>query len=205
MLNISVFSKRLKSERMNQGLSQKGLAEKAGIASATLSSYEGMDNTKKKYPTIDKAVALAEALNVSLDWLCGLQESATERTEKERVIPLSDYLKKMVEVFLLSDSILFTEETPPFEEMVFPGETNTIANIRFSNYQITTFLSSFEKINALRVDGTITAEMTNEWVSGGLKKYSNWAVNTETGEILDLTRVISNSSRGIIEDDELPF
>lgn len=61
-----LFAERLKEARQKADISQAELSRRTGIASATLSSYE-----KGKMPPIDKAFQIAQALNVSLDWLCG--------------------------------------------------------------------------------------------------------------------------------------
>jgi len=69
-MNI-LFTERLKQTRLAQGLTQRQLAEKSVMALASYSSYE--IGTKK--PTVDAALRIAGALNVSLDWLCGYATS----------------------------------------------------------------------------------------------------------------------------------
>lgn len=56
---------RIREARKAKKLSQKKLAEKAGISEIGVRNYEA----GKRKPAIDTAVKLAKALGVSLDWL----------------------------------------------------------------------------------------------------------------------------------------
>lgn len=74
----NIFAKRLKESRLRTGLKQADLAEKAGITAASISAYESADGTKGKNPSLENAKAIAKALGVSLDWLCGLSDSNSD-------------------------------------------------------------------------------------------------------------------------------
>jgi len=65
---LKAFSQNLKAARVNAKLSQKELANTIGITSATISAYE----KRVKKPSLEVALGLAKALNVSLDSLCGI-------------------------------------------------------------------------------------------------------------------------------------
>ena len=65
------FSQRLKEALAEDRRTNKDIAEAAGISLTTLQSYIARDKEKKKTPSIEYAVKLAEALGVSLDWLTG--------------------------------------------------------------------------------------------------------------------------------------
>ena len=63
--SVNAFGARLRAIREERGLTQKELARLAGIAEMLVSRYErGVGN-----PAIDTAIALARALEVSLDYL----------------------------------------------------------------------------------------------------------------------------------------
>jgi len=62
------FGERLKQARLDQHLSQSALAQQLGIGRSTLVEYE----SGATVPSLVVAIRLAESLNVSLDWLCGL-------------------------------------------------------------------------------------------------------------------------------------
>lgn len=81
--NIQLFSERLKLERRKAGFTNESLAEEAGLSIDTLISYTRADPSM---PNIVNAAALATALNVSLDYLCGLSE-AKEINVERRVSP----------------------------------------------------------------------------------------------------------------------
>lgn len=65
---ITIFGERLCAVMKHDGISSAKLSEITGITQPTLSRYR----TKVLNPSLDKAVAIARALDVSLDWLCGL-------------------------------------------------------------------------------------------------------------------------------------
>lgn len=65
---LKAFSQNLKAARENAKLSQKELANTIGITSASISAYE----KRVKNPSLEVALGLAKALNVSLDSLCGI-------------------------------------------------------------------------------------------------------------------------------------
>lgn len=88
-MNNTVFAERLREARTAAKLTQADLSKKAGVTAATISAYESADGSKGKNPSLDNALKLAAALNVSLDWLCGF----TVRTEKA---PIVEFLKLLV-------------------------------------------------------------------------------------------------------------
>lgn len=67
MINDKTFSDRLKSIRIANGLSQKALGEIIGIKPQTINDMEhGRIKT-----TLDRAIALADYFDVSIDYLVG--------------------------------------------------------------------------------------------------------------------------------------
>ncbi len=69
------FDQRMKEARTRKGWTQRQLAEKAEVSPSAISSYESYG----KMPPIDIAVRIAEALEVSLEWLCGV-DGGTPKT-----------------------------------------------------------------------------------------------------------------------------
>ena len=65
---LADFGGRLRQARLQQSLSQAGLALQLDIGRSTLVEYE----SGRILPSLPVAVRLAAALAVSLDWLCGL-------------------------------------------------------------------------------------------------------------------------------------
>ena len=68
--DVERFIKRLQSSRKKQGFGRDRLAELSGVSKSTIVNIEN----GKHLPYLHTAIALAKALNVSLDWLCGLDD-----------------------------------------------------------------------------------------------------------------------------------
>lgn len=97
MPDLNIFSERLKEARQKAKLTQKQLAELSDVTAATISSYESEGGTK--VPSLDKVISLAKALNVSIDWLCGLENNPKDKNticfdEVMKAIILLSSLKK---------------------------------------------------------------------------------------------------------------
>jgi len=71
MAEDNVLGQRLRRARRQQDLTQQQLGERAGVNYTTISRIESGDYTQLYWSIIE---ALARALNVSLDWLCGRKE-----------------------------------------------------------------------------------------------------------------------------------
>lgn len=65
--NIETFIARVRARRTELGLSAEALSIEAGMAPSTLSVIE----YRRRFPRFESAVAMADVLGVSLDWLCG--------------------------------------------------------------------------------------------------------------------------------------
>lgn len=106
----TIFAKRLHECREKRGLSQAKLARAAGITPQSLSAYEKAEKggRKGKNPTIESAVALADALHTSLDWLCGRGINPDERKYHtygeliRSILPLCDGYEKYVTIKTLT-------------------------------------------------------------------------------------------------------
>ncbi len=70
---MSIFSEKLKEYRKVKGLTQKQLAELAGTTERVIQNYE----LAEKKPGLDKLVSIADALDVSLDFLVGRSDDPT--------------------------------------------------------------------------------------------------------------------------------
>lgn len=111
MSNLTTFAKRLKEARLKAGLTQAQLAKKAHTTAATISSYESIGIIKKA--SLDLAMSFAQALDVSLDWLCGIDESelkkgySTEFTAKEYLYSL---VRVITEMSTISDDEVFSPD-----------------------------------------------------------------------------------------------
>ena len=64
---ISVFSSNLRAERARAGMTLDELSEASGVSISTIFSYE----RGQSIPRVDKMYALAQALNIEPNKLCG--------------------------------------------------------------------------------------------------------------------------------------
>ena len=67
MYNKEILSKRIKELRQEKNLTQRQLAEKANTTATSISAYE----KGQKTPSIEVLCNIANALETSVDWLCG--------------------------------------------------------------------------------------------------------------------------------------
>lgn len=70
MLEAKEFGMRVLEARTAQGISQIDLTKIALVSELTVIHVE----KGKVLPTLVNAIAIAEALHVDLEWLCGLQD-----------------------------------------------------------------------------------------------------------------------------------
>jgi transcriptional regulator with XRE-family HTH domain len=172
----SIFAQRLKETRQKENMTQKDLAEKIGITPATISAYENLDNNKRKSPTFEIAVEIANVLDVSLDWLGGRSTEnkvGKDNTETTSFTSLPQLLKEIIAITGLRRSYFELEDKESPD-----GEPSTVVNISLSDEKIVDFMISWEKIHNLFKDGSITEEMRDEWISGALNKYSEYNIDS---------------------------
>ena len=185
-MNIKTFSERLKESRKANNLTQAELCKLSGVTSATISAYESTDDKKGCNPSLDNAIKLANALNVSLDWLCGT-------TSNKSKIEITDFLKTLVK---LRESVNLAIDTVDLandeNKRVLPNATRLLQNdeftrdilinleqtaehngeqftytenfIYFDNFHISKFLSEWQKMYDLYSSKTIDENLYNLWL-----------------------------------------
>lgn len=111
--NIDVFKEKLKKSRINAGFSQDDLADAIGVNRATISFYE--KGTRK--PDIDIFIKIADALNVSCDYLLGYSNSPIrEQHETKEITELSDKAIEELQILAIETN-KNTEEIDCFNEI----------------------------------------------------------------------------------------
>lgn len=186
-MELQIFADRLKELRQKLNITQKEFSEKIGITAAALSSYE--NNIKN--PSIAVAKRIAEAFNVSIDWLCGLSE---ERGLEPEIKTYRDVAIKIIELLKINSFPykfcldLLKEDV---NDSSFPdiGEWQYVRVLRLpENPELLKFFETYEDLQRLLMDKKIKQHVIDTWLEGALE---------ELGEIL------INIPDGI--DDELPF
>lgn len=96
------FKENLRDEISYQGLMIKEVAQKAGIKPGSLSNYLKENSS---IPSADVAVKIANALNVSVEYLVTGKESSQKNKINEKIFPLIKRLNR-----LSDDDLAFFEE-----------------------------------------------------------------------------------------------
>lgn len=76
-----VFAERLRQALKDRGMSQSELARRIGVCTPTVNQYL----RKSKFPMMTTAVKIADALGVSLDWLCGTRKVEADSADVYRL------------------------------------------------------------------------------------------------------------------------
>ena len=86
------FAKNIKNLRKELGLTQTELANKIYINKSMISAYE----KGTRMPSLDALIALSETLNVSIDFLLGIQRDSTN--DRETTIDISGLTEKQKKI-----------------------------------------------------------------------------------------------------------
>lgn len=155
MNESKIFAIRMIEARAIKEISQAELSRITGIAPATLSSYE-----HGKSPTINKALKIANALEVSLDWLCGKD---IEETEPEKV-PFSKIAKKLI--FLLNIQGVSCSFSDDFNEQ-------SKCRIDIDSETISSFLFAYQRIQGILEDNSYPQYLKDGLVKTIIDEYSD--------------------------------
>ncbi len=89
----NTFAKNIKNLRKESGLTQTELANKIYINKSMISAYE----KGTRMPSLDALIALSETLNVSIDFLLGIQrDNINDRETTIDISGLTEKQKKIV-------------------------------------------------------------------------------------------------------------
>ena len=172
MDKVAEFAMQIKREREKQGLTQAQLGEMVGVSSQTISAYEKNAFGKGKTPTLDNAITLAQKLNVSLDWLCGLE--AIKPANLETVADVITHLQA------LSDNLpcdTHVEEVPIPTFWEDRTEIATIVTIH--NEQLSDYFSKKSEVFLLYAKGTIPKGFYDSWQLGEISKLSQFPLKSK--------------------------
>lgn len=171
-MNISLFSERLKQIRQKRDLSYKQLSDLSGVTATALSNYE----KNGKIPNLDSAVKIAQALQISLDWLCGIENQTNSKKDDSKTI--------LQELSHIMDSFEFEIEHKSNENLV--NVVDTFFKCSVSD-NIASFCQEYAAIKQMeKITQLMTPEMKQDLISGLVKKYCNLICVPEKGEIFDI-------------------
>lgn len=174
------FAKRLKEAREKKGLRQNKLADDISVAPQTLSAYENAN----KLPTLDNAVALAEKLDVSLDWLLGIEKPDDNKTktlgdvadllvnwlDNSVIDELSVHMEKRFDNIDVNDARCFDSEYGPYIE-------EKVATIIIRNGLLAKFIDGWGKMLNLLREGTIDRSLYDSFLIGETAKLNKVSIS----------------------------
>lgn len=171
-LNMQTFAERLKIARTDKEMTQSELSTVTGLSKAIISAYENPKSKQGANPSIANVSLLANVLEVSIDWLCGVSD-VKEPNKGDNNISTRDFL------------CAITEFVDNSEEVNIKGcklHGNSCQSIEFIiNSFCDSFLSDFIKdYQAVRViKNTIPSSTYETVLNAVIEKYSK-------GDIKDL-------------------
>ncbi len=218
----NIFAKRLKEARLSAGLKQSDLAEKAGITAASISAYESTDLTKGKNPSLENAKAIAKALNVSLDWLCGLIDSksgACSGTEEDnRLSSAIKFVASLIECGAFKENEVSTIITV-LGEHGYPEDVKVKrAQLTATNSRLSEAIKNISALFKVYHDGLLPEEAYQMSKSAVIDNISNYVICTKhwnsdpcfpldyvdkPGIYNDRGKLVTNDND--LSDDLLPF
>ncbi len=155
-MNKEVFVARLKDARERKDLTLKELAEKCNVSLSAINRYVAMTSM----PTIEVAASIAEALDVSLDWLCGLKQKENDPGEMS-----TGKLVRMLSQLLITETYTAKNDSPEYAaNFAYWGNSPVYIEISERNIPNIMDFAAWDKFMSLYRDGTIDREMYEGWI-----------------------------------------
>lgn len=187
-MTLTIFARRMKKAREDKGMKQNELAKAVGVTPTTISAYEKSDNEGNgKKPTLENAKSIAEALGVSIDWLCGITES---KSSSYTDFTATDYFKSLITVLM--------ETSSNYNETFQDG-------IALTNPDIIAFSKKISDLIKVYRAGSIPDDLFDVCVDKIINDYNNYTVlgdcvleNSEANDAdQSLYNIISSSPAGV--------
>lgn len=141
-----MFEHRLLEARKKKGLTQKQVAEKAGIHVASYSAYENNHKT----PPADVLSNIADVLDVSLDWLMGRSE------EPGHLLTLGDIARSIYRIEKAMNAWI------PYSCNIYAVGEDT--SIQFGSAPLTEFYEKAQKFHNLSLEVEEGRELYELWL-----------------------------------------
>jgi len=157
MFDTKIFAEHLKKARGQKQLSQAELAKAVGVSAATISSYETSNNTK--IPSLDKAIAIADHLGVSLDYLSGVSREGFEPNTAEVLLSFVTVMR------YLNFFITITQEHE-YKTILLTTTNNILAD----------FVEDLKKVVPLLDDDAFPEYIRNSLINPIIEKYKGYSI-----------------------------
>lgn len=159
---MQVFTTRLREIRNDNHMTQKEFAQKIGVTPAALSAYEN----NQKNPSVAVLQRIGENFDVSLTWLCGV---AQRKSVNKVFTTYTDILEMFFDIMSIAKLNVYpTSKT----EKDVNGDSVEMWGIMFSDPNLKTFLSDWQRMRGLYISGAIDQDLYLIWLEREVKKYN---------------------------------
>ena len=159
---MQVFATRLREIRNDNHMTQKEFAQKIGVTPAALSAYE----SNQKNPSVAVLQRIGENFDVSLTWLCGV---AQRKSVNKVFTTYTDILEMFFDIMSIAKLNVYpTSKT----EKDVNGDSVEMWGIMFSDPNLKTFLSDWQRMRGLYISGAIDQDLYLIWLEREVKKYN---------------------------------
>lgn len=184
-MNQEVFMARVKEAREKKKLTIQELADACGVSLSSMNRYVALT----AQPSLDMACKIADALGVSLDWLCGQEEKQQPPSLGTVIGALSMLLTTKV-IDSKTPTWAADFNTTEFSD----GSTDTYIATHQENLSHHVAFESWQTLLNLYRSGEIDEEMYSAWVEKKIKECSHFRFP-----------MIINTGFSPVETEELPF
>ena len=181
-MDYKLFSERLKKARADKGWSQIKLADAVGVRQNTISGYENSAGEKGNSPKLDVAARIAECLDVSLDWLVGMDK---ENNESEMTGTV--FLKYLIELLKKPKAVLTQKQ---HDDSFFDYYTDALTLGDAFDYSTTNSIGFSLDVNeSLTISSKLEkCGVPNETISAVVNDMENKMVQ-EYGKLFDIDKI----------------
>ena len=165
MKDFSVFHSRLKASREKAGLFQRQLAEKMNVSVQTISAYE-----REKLPTLENVALIADILNVSVDWLLGIEKPLDGPLDYSDVFKLIETLEDALHCTVgVNRKTMQVTDNDPYSDL--PTEYADYYEITFTDWEtdLGDVLKTRAELLAIHTPQKTKQEIYSVWRRGAIE------------------------------------
>lgn len=179
MISKEELGERIKKAMVMRGLTQKDLAEESNLSATKISNYI----TGKNFPPVDILAVIAKSLNVSTDWLLGLETHG----ENSNIV-----------VHSLGDIVKMLFEIDKVEHIEIRCDNSDCYYFAFYRDILQELFKEWVKIDSLSLEGDVVeSALLPAWRDKWVRDLSEYVYDPEKKDFFN--------SKGDNGRDDLPF
>ena len=161
-----LIASRIKELRTNKELTQTEFAESINTVQAALSAYERGDRT----PSLDILICIAQKYDVSIDWLCGLNEKPNS---SNKLSTYSDLFALFLELQDLTKLKTKFYKTMQLEDEDIPFSSSyTVASLEIDDSNVVSFIDEWIDILKICNKSASGQKLYTIWKKDILEQYN---------------------------------